>query len=90
MSFQDNLELLSKSDKFEIRERHNSYVIEKKDYAGKNIMAEVDGETMKVEYYLSNCQNSAWDELPIDIKELEELRRFIELLQGKRREDEAF
>jgi hypothetical protein len=83
MSFQENLELLSKADKFKITERHNDYIIEKKDYEGKNLIAEVDGESMKVKYYLSNCQNSIWDELPIDIDELEELKRFVELLQGR-------
>lgn len=85
MSFQENLELLSMADKFRIDKRDDKYYIENIEYGG--IVAVVEGGFFNVDYYVSGCYDSGTDLMHINIKELEELREFIRLLQGSKRKD---
>lgn len=88
MSFQDNLDLLSMAELFTVYCQKNDYRIEKKDDTG--VVAIVDKGFLTVEYYVTGCYNSGRNEMIIDIGLLEELKKFVELLQGKTQENSVF
>jgi hypothetical protein len=89
MSFQENLELLSMADDFKIHKtEQGGYIIENKEKSG--LMASIESGFLNVTYYVTGCYNSGVDYMPIDIKQLEELREFVRLLQGKGKQNEAF
>lgn len=81
MRFKENLELLSKADKFEIHECENGYIIE--DKIDKSIMVDVQNGFFDVNYYVTGCYNSGKDFKLIDMELLERLREFVGLLKGK-------
>ena len=81
MRFEENLELLSKVDEFEITKCNNGYIIENK--IDKSIMVEVRNGFFDVNYYVTGCYNSGKDFKLIDMELLEKLREFVELLKGK-------
>ena len=89
MSFQENLELLSMADDYKIQKtEQGGYIIENKVKGG--LMASVENGFLDITYYVTGCYNSGVDYMPIDIEQLEELREFVRLLQGKGKQNEAF
>lgn len=72
----DKLELLAYSKEFQIDKRDDGYEIQ----THYEDLAAFISNDKKITYYVTGCYNSGSDWISFDIKQLEKLKKFCELM----------
>lgn len=72
----DKLELLALSEKFSVVKKDDGFEIE----CVNDTLAAFISKDNEITYYVTGCYDSGSDWIEFDIKELEELKKFCELM----------